>query len=328
MKRLLAALLALGVVAGGIGYKILILDHDTPGPLVLQGNVDIRQANLAFKVAGRIRAMMVQEGDRVTAGQTLAELERIDFEAELAQARGVVTTQAATLAELVNGSRPQEIEQARATVADDEAALVDARLVFDRQHELLKSGNTPKQSLDTAQATWLQAQARLASAKAGLALAVQGPRQERIDAARGQLEQAKASLALANQRLADTVLVAPEDGVILSRVHEPGTIVTTGDVVYTIVLSHPTWVRAYVAEPSLEQVRPGMVAEIVTDGGRRYQGRIGYVSPLAEFTPKTVQTPEQRADLVYRLRLVVEDADDGLRQGMPVTVHLPEDRRR
>jgi HlyD family secretion protein len=107
-------------------------------------------------------------------------------------------------------------------------------------------------------------------------------------------------------------------------VHEPGTIAAPGDVVFSIVLTHPTWVRAYVAEPSLERVHPGMIAEVRTDGGKAYRGKVGYVSPLAEFTPKTVQTLEQRAELVYRLRVVVDHADESLRQGMPVTVSLVE----
>jgi HlyD family secretion protein len=292
--------------------------------LVLQGNVDVRQANLAFKVGGRVHAMLVQEGDKVAAGQLIAELEQAEFEADLAEARGQVATQSAALDELVNGSRPEEIDQARAQVEDGEATLVNARLTFKRQQELLKTGNTPQSNVDATLATLQSAQARLASAKAALALAVEGPRAERIAAARGQLEQASAGQTLAEQHLGDTRLVAPEAGVILARVREPGTIVAAGDVVYTIVLTEPTWVRAYVTEPHLGRVRPGMKAEVLTDGGKTYGGQVGYVSPLAEFTPKTVQTPEQRAELVYRLRVVVDNTDDGLRQGMPVSVRLIE----
>jgi HlyD family secretion protein len=232
----------------------------------------------------------------------------------------------ASLAELLHGSRPEEIDQARAQVSDGEAALVNARLTFKRQQSLVKNADTPQANYDLALASVQQAEAHLANSKAALALAVQGPRIERIDAARGQLAQSRAALALAEQHLADTRLTAPEDGVILARVHEPGTIVAVGDVVYSIVLTHPTWIRAYVAEPSLERIHPGMAAEVRTDGGKIYPGKIGYISPLAEFTPKTVQTPEQRAELVYRLRVVVEQADDSLRQGMPVSVHFVETR--
>ncbi len=326
MRLRLTAIVFAAVLATGAGAWLLLRGNDNAGPLVLQGNVDVRQADLAFKVGGRIRSMLVQEGDAVKAGQTLAVLEKQDFEADLARARGQAAAQSALLAELTNGSRPEEIEQARAQVADYQAALVNARISFRREQHMVAAGASSHANVDLAQANLQETEARLASAKAGLALAVKGPRRERIDAARAQLEQAKAAVALAEQRMTDTTLTAPEDGVILARVREPGTIVGVGDPVYTVVFTHPTWVRAYVAEPNLDRVRPGAKAEVRTDGGRVYHGLVGYVSPLAEFTPKTVQTPEQRPDLVYRLRLVVEDADLCLRQGMPVTVRLLEGR--
>jgi HlyD family secretion protein len=311
------------IAAALLGW-VWLRDDRGPGPLVLQGNVDIRQADLGFKVAGRIRALVAEEGDKVAAGQLLAELEPSDYEADLDLVHGQVSVAEANLAELLHGSRPEEIEQARALVNDSEAALVNARLTYKRQQELLRSGNTPQSSYDLASAALQQAEARLVSAKAALSLSVQGPRIERIDAARGQLAQSRAAQLLSEQRLADTRLVAPEEGVILARVREPGTIAAVGDVVFTIDLTHPTWIRVYVAEPNLERVHPGMTVEVKTDGGKTYPGKVGYISPLAEFTPKTVQTPEQRAELVYRLRVVVEHADESLRQGMPVSVRLVE----
>lgn len=329
MKRvLLGVVVALVLILGGAAGWFLLHGNGRKQPLVLQGNVDVRQADLAFKVAGRIAAMQVQEGDAVKAGQLLATLEPHDFQADLAKAHGQSATQNATLTELLNGSRPEEIDQARAQVAEGEATLNNARLTFERQTRLLKSEIASHADYDLAQAGLRQAEARLASAKAALTLAVKGPRQERIDAARGALQQAKASEALAEQRLRDSTLVAPEDGVILARVREPGTIVGNGEAVYTIVLTNPTWVRAYVDEPNLGRIRPGMKAEVLTDGGHSYVGQVGYISPLAEFTPKTVQTPEQRADLVYRLRVVVGNADQWLRQGMPVTVRLADEQNR
>ncbi|PKU23138.1 efflux RND transporter periplasmic adaptor subunit [Telmatospirillum siberiense] len=306
------------------GAWIWLHDAKRTAPLVLQGNVDVRQADLAFKVSGRIHRLAVEEGDKVTAGQVLAELETADFEADLAQVRGQLAVAEANLAELLHGSRPEEIDQARAQVNEGESALVNARLTFRRQQDLLRTGNTPQSGYDQALAQQQQAEARLAGAKAALALAIQGPRTERIEAARGQVAQSRAAVALAEQHLSDTRLLAPEDGVILSRVREPGTIAAAGDVVFTSVLTHPTWIRAYVAEPSLERIHPGMAAAVRTDGGKTFNGRVGYISPLAEFTPKTVQTPEQRAELVYRLRVVVDQADESLRQGMPVSVSFPE----
>jgi len=290
--------------------------------LTLQGNVDVRQADLAFKVSGRIAEMTPQEGDKVTARQLLARLEQGNFQAALDETQGQQAAAAAALAELVNGSRPEEIDEAKAQVVQAEAALVNARLTFKRQQELVKDGFTPRSNYDLAEAALRQAKAQVDTAKAALTLAVKGARQERIDAARGQLDQAKGAQSLAQQNLADTSLTSPEDGVVMSRVHEPGTIVAAGDTVYSVVFTHPVWIRAYVPEQALDHVRPGQKADVTTDGGRHYTGQVGYVSPLAEFTPKTVQTPEQRAELVYRLRVVVTEEDGNLRQGMPVILTL------
>ena len=323
-RRILPLAAVVLVAAVGAAWWATMHDQKGRGALVLHGNVDVREANLAFKVGGRIAAVLVQEGDSFKKGAVLARLETAEYEAGLAQAKGAVMVQKNVLAELVNGLRPEEIAQARAAVAGDDAAVNNARLVFLRQQQLLKTGDTSRQAYDTARWTLQQAEAALAGARAGLALAIEGVRPERIAAARGQAMQAQAEATLAEQHLADTVLVAPDDGVVLSRVHEPGTIAQAGETIVGVVFTTPTWVRAYVAEPDLGRVRPGQKAEIRTDGGKIYHGQVGYISPLAEFTPKTVETDEQRPDLVYRLRVVVEDNDNGLRQGMPVTVGLSE----
>jgi HlyD family secretion protein len=324
MKRYLAAGLAAVLLMTLAAVWYWHRPQASAGGLTLQGNVDVRQADLAFKVSGRIAEMTLQEGDKVAAGQLLARLEQGNYQAALDQTQGQQASAAAALAELVNGSRPEEIDQAKAQVAQAEAALVNAQLTFKRQKELVKSDFASHSDFDLAEASMREAEAQLASSKAALTLAVKGPRQERIDAARGQLDQAKGAQSLAQQNLADTCLTSPEEGVVMSRVHEPGTIVAAGDTVYSVVFTHPVWIRAYVPEQALDHVRPGQKADVFTDGGRHYTGQVGYVSPLAEFTPKTVQTPEQRAELVYRLRVVVTEEDGNLRQGMPVTLKLDD----
>ena len=149
-------------------------------------------------------------------------------------------------------------------------------------------------------------------------------RENRLDAAaaRAELEGAEANLAAARRSLRDAELKAPADGVVLSRVREAGAIVSPSDVVYVVSLPDPVWVRAYVAEPDLGRIRPGMAVDVFTDSapGKPYRGSVGFISPVAEFTPKSVETPELRTSFVYRLRVRIEDADTGLRQGMPVTV--------
>jgi len=147
-----------------------------------------------------------------------------------------------------------------------------------------------------------------------------------VDAGKAELDRARAELDLARYRLSRTELKAPTDGVILTRIREPGAVVLPNTPVYSLAVTNPVWARTYVDEPSLGWVYPGMKAEITADSlpDKVYHGWVGFVSPTAEFTPKTVETPGLRTDLVYRLRVYVDNPDKGLRQGMPVTVHLVE----
>jgi len=298
--------------------------------LVLYGDVDVRQVDLAFKVEGRIANLAVDEGDPVKAGQLLAALDKRYFDDDLRLAQAQVATQAANLLKLKNGSRPEEIAEARATLAERNANLANARITYARQEELLKQRVTSQQNFDNAAMTLHQTQAQANLAQAALDLAVAGARREDIDAAQAQLDAEQTQLVESRRRLADSELAAPNDGVILTRARERGAIVSPGETVFTITLNSPVWVRAYVDERELGRVRPGGKVEIHTDapGGKIYSGAVGFISPLAEFTPKSVETTELRTDLVYRLRIVVADPDGGLRQGMPVTVNLAPEAKR
>jgi HlyD family secretion protein len=165
----------------------------------------------------------------------------------------------------------------------------------------------------------------VAQTNAALTEALAGPRAEAIDAARAQLRAAEASVGLSTTQLARAKLIAPCDGIVMTRVVEPGTVLMPTTIVYSIAITDEVWVRAFAPETMLARVASGTPVRIATDGqpGKTYEGRIGYVSPQAEFTPKTVETSELRTQLVYRLRIRVENPDDGIRQGQPVTVTLP-----
>ena len=171
------------------------------------------------------------------------------------------------------------------------------------------------------------AQAQARSAQAALSLQLAGSRAEDIAAARATRANALASQARAQTDLADATLVAPEAGTILTRAREPGAIVQAGETVFTLTIDHPIRVRAYVDEASLPRISPGMAVEVNADGATHvYHGTIGFISPTAEFTPKSVQTESLRTDLVYRIRVIVTDADGALRQGEPVTLRIPQAR--
>jgi HlyD family secretion protein len=292
--------------------------------VTLYGNVDIRQVELGFRVAGRVQSMQLEEGQSVSAGSVMASLDPRTFDDEIRADQADVSVQEATLKKLVAGSRPPEIARGRAAVEEAKAAQENALLELQRTEKLVTDGALPRANYDNTVAASRQADARVASAEDSLRLLVQGNRTEDIAAARATLAVAQARVASAQTALDDSRLVAPADGVVISRVHEPGAIVAPNDIVYVLSLTHSVWVRAYVGETELGKLHPGREVLVSSDSVplRRYRGRVGFISPTAEFTPKSVETPELRTDLVYRLRVIVDDADSSLRQGMPVTVHV------
>jgi HlyD family secretion protein len=331
-RRILPRLVALVVVAGAAGvgswYYVENRKKDD-GRLVLQGNVDVREVNLAFKVDGRIETLAVDEGDPVEAGQVLATLDARYFEDELRLARARRDNLKAVLERLEHGSRPEEIAEAKASLAERQAAMENARLVLKRREALMQKGSVTREEFDNARTAFEEAEARVRTAEEALRLAEIGPRKEDIDAARAQLRGEEASVSQAERRLADSRLIAPGAGEILTRARERGAIVAPGETVYALTLTSPVWVRTYVNEIDLGRVRPDMPAWVRTDSspGKVYRGHVGFISPTAEFTPKTVETRELRTDLVYRLRIVVDNPDGGLRQGMPVTVRFDDEMR-
>ncbi len=330
-RWLLLGVLMMGGL-GGAAWYIFDRQGEEETYLELQGNIDVRQVNLSFKVDGRIETLVVDEGDTVKVGQVVATLDKRYFEDELRVARALRDNLAASLTKLEHGSRPEEIAEARAQTAAKEATLAQAKADYARYKELEKfSGAVSKQDVDRYAAQLGVSEADAKYAHESQRLAEIGPRIEDIAAARALLAQETASIIQIERKLADSNLVAPNDGFILTRSREIGAIVQAGETVFTLTLASPVWVRTYVNERDLGLVHPGMPASVTNDTApdRSYSAQIGFISPTAEFTPKTVETREIRTNLVYRLRVVVNNPDGGLRQGMPVTakVRLPQPRR-
>jgi len=323
-RKVLIALVLLVVATAGTLVWRRVYDESRVDRLVLYGNVDIRQVDLAFNESDRVTAMHAEEGDRVEEGQLLAELDDTRLRQVVAQAEAEVAAQRAVVARLERGSRPEEIARARAEVANVEAVLSDAKLTAERLEKLARADASSRQEYDDARAAYEAARARAQAAQENLALAVAGPRVEDLAAAQAKLHALESALALARKRLADTKLYAPAAGTVLTRIVEPGAVVLPNSPAYTVAVADPLWVRTYVGETDLGRIRPGMKAEIRTDSdpARVHEGWVGYISPTAEFTPKTVETPDLRTSLVYRLRVYVRNLDGSLRQGMPVTVTL------
>jgi HlyD family secretion protein len=195
-----------------------------------------------------------------------------------------------------------QLRQAEAAVLSNKLSLKNAETLLQRRQELVGDGSVSQEDLDNALTS--------------------------RDIAAANLKQSEAALGVALTNLKDTEVFSPSKGTILTRIREPGTVVKASDPIYTLSIAHPVWIRAYVSEPELGLIYPGMEGEIHTDTpeGKIYKGKVGFISPVAEFTPKTVETTQLRTDLVYRLRLYADNPDHGLRQGMPVTITLPLDK--
>lgn len=326
MKRILPIISVLALAAGGGAFWWYQRDHDSPAQeLTLYGNIDIRQVQLAFNAAERIKEMRATEGTPVNRGQLLASLDTQRLEQNVKLREAQAEAQRQQLARLQAGSRPEEIRKARADVAVARSDAGNAQRAFERLDALVKQRFIARQQADNAQAAADAAKARLQAAQESLRLAELGPRREDISAARANLQASEAAVALARRDLSDAALYAPADGIIQDRILEPGDMASPQRPVYTLALTDPLWVRAYAPGPSLGLLRPGIRAEVTTDSfpDKRYRAWIGFISPTAEFTPKAVETTEVRAGLVYQVRVFVCNPNHELRLGMPATVRIP-----
>jgi HlyD family secretion protein len=325
-KKRIIPVAFLALAAAGLGWW-LTHRHAPRHDIVLYGNVDLREVDLAFNDSERIARVLVQEGDRVRKGQVLAVLDTQRLAPRLAQAEAQAAAQAAVVARMRHGSRPQEIAQARANLELAQANARQARENYGRIRQVFRSSRgraVSRQDLVNAQAQWDVAEARVDVSRKALELAVIGPRKEDIAQAEAMLDADKAQVALLERELADAQLRAPLDAVVRSRIAEPGDMASPQKTAFTLAITDPKWVRAYVSETDLGRVRPGLAATVEVDSfpGKRFQGWVGFISPVAEFTPKTVETQDLRTSLVYEIRVFVKDPGDLLRLGMPATVYL------
>jgi HlyD family secretion protein len=332
MRRAILPVAIIVAVALAAGLVWWLTRRDTgPRDLVLYGNLDLRQVELSFNNSERIIAVLVQEGDRVRQGQLLARLDTSRLEPQVAQAEAQAAAQRQVVERLRTGSRPEEIAQARANVESAKADAVNARQQYERVKSAAENSAgraVRQQDVDNAKAALQVTEARLTVNQRALELAVAGPRKEEVAEAEARLRANQAQLALLRQQLVDARLVAPVDAVVRTRVMEPGEMASPQKPVFSLAVTDPKWVRAYVSEPDLGKVRPGTTASVAVDSfpERRFEGWVGFISPVAEFTPKSVQTEELRTSLVYEVRVFVKDPADQLRLGMPATVYVETDK--
>ena len=318
------------VVAAGVAVLAwwFVHGHRRASELQLYGNVDLREIELAFNGAERIETVLAAEGDRVRRGQVLARLDTGRLTPKAAQAEAQAAAQAEVVKKLHDGSRPEEVAQARANLDQAQAEAINAKGKYAKLAALFQSSSgraLSRQDLDDAKSAADAASAKAEADRQALRLQRLGPRWEDIAQAEAVLRADQAQAALLKRELADAELVAPLDAVVRSRLAEPGDMASPQRPAFSLAITDPKWVRAYVVETDLGHVHPGLRATVSVDAfpDRRFAGWVGFISPVAEFTPKTVQTPELRTSLVYEIRVFVKDPGDELRLGMPATVHLP-----
>ncbi len=326
-RRKLIPIAALVVLTFLGAWYFGLLGRRDEGELKLYGNVDVREVNLAFRAGGEIAEIAVEEGQRVQQGQVLARLDLDQLNNRMSEADAQIALAQANLTKLRNGSRPQELAQAQARNSAAQAELARAQAEYDRRKGLVEGGAISRALWDQTVAQLSRAQSAAAEASLGLSLVRQGPRTEDIAAAGAQLGSVQAMRSSIRTDISNATLLAPSDGVILTRAQEPGGVVQPGQTVLSLAVDRPMRLRGWIGEPDLWRVSPGMEVEVSADGNpKAYKGTIGSISPRAEFTPRSVQTESLRADLVYSMRIIVTDPDDALRQGQPVTIRVPAAR--
>lgn len=320
-------LLIVGVILL-IGLSVFLIrkvtyKHDD-GNLVLSGNVEVTEIDAGFKYAGRVIDIPVEEGQRIKQGDRIAVLDSGELNSQAMQAKAYLDEARTKLDELKTGSRQQEIEQAKANVRYADAEISKAGKDHERAEVLFKNGAISAQSFDAAKKAYDSAASQYQKAVETLSLVKEGPRKEQITAAQYRVRQAESGLKIIEERLKETVITAPVSGVILMKNVEAGETISPGIAVCTIGDLENPWIKVYVKEDRLGLVKLGQKAEIRVDSypEKVYEGTVTYISSQAEFTPKNVQTQEERVKLVFGVKVRVKNMNDELKPGMPADVKI------
>jgi HlyD family secretion protein len=294
------------------------------GPARVSGNIEATEVQVSFKVAGRVVERSVDEGQGVKAGQPIARLDDTEFRQEVARQQAQVDAASAQLKELSAGYRTEEVAQAEAALDAATAEADRAGADLARQEALLNREVISRREYEASKSAADASRARVNQASENLALLRSGFRREKVEAARAALKQMEAGLDLARTRLSETRAISPLEGTVLSKAVEPGEFVSPGTPVVTVADLSRVWLRAYVDETDLGRLKLGQAVRVTADTfpGKAYSGRIAYISPAAEFTPKTVQTRKERVRLVYRIKVDLDNPAGELKPGMPADAQI------
>jgi membrane fusion protein YbhG len=316
MRRLAVMLLGATLLAAGCGRR------STTGPIVASGHVEATEVRVSTKVAGTLEHLAVDEGSTVAAGQELARIDTTDTRLALDAARAERAQAAAELRLRLAGSREEDIRAAEAQVARAAADLDGAQKDLERMEGLLAAGSGTTKARDDARTRRDVASATLDAARQQLRRLKAGFRPEEKDAARARLEAAQARIAQLEQQLADAVVKSPTAGVVTEKLAEEGELTARGSGLVVVTDLQDAWLNVYVSEPDLGRIRLGQEAEVVTDDGQTRRGHVSFVASTAEFTPKNVQTRDERVKLVYRIKVALDNADGLFKPGMPAEARI------
>ena len=325
-RAIVLVVVVVALAAAGAWYWFRGHEAASGTDLTFYGNVDVREISLAFEGTGRVLQVDVDEGAAVVQGQELARLDVSMLQLQLRQAQAQVDAQQQLVHKLVNGALPEEIDQAKSRLAAARAQLSLAVQALDRLTRLheASSSSVSQQTVDQAAVQEQVARATVDQLQSALDLLERGARAEDIAAAEAQLEALRAQLAILGYQVGQGTLRAPSDAVVRSRLLEPGDMASPARPILALALTSPKWVRIYANEADLAHISPGMQATIAGSADEApVTGTVGYISSVAEFTPKAVQTEELRTSLVYEVRIIIGDDGGALRLGQPVTVTMP-----
>ena len=315
-----------GVLAAALGSVVSLTaacgNGRDPSLILASGHVEATDVRISAKVRGTLELFKIQEGDRLTIGQELARIDVVDTRLALDAARADRDQAAAELRLRLAGARHEEIAEAQAQVGQARADLEGAQRDLDRMQGLLDAGSGTTKGRDDARTRRDMAASALEAARERLGRLKAGSRREEIEAARARLAAAEARIAQLEQQIKDATIVSPLDGVVTEKLAEQGELVAPSAPLAVVTDLANAWLTVYVGEPDLARIRLGQEAEVITDDGQRRQGRITYIASRAEFTPKNVQTRDERVKLVYKVKISLDNKDGLFKPGMPAEARL------
>lgn len=324
-KKKLIPIVVIIIAVSYFSYKKIEANrYRNSGAIKVSGNIEITDSEIGFKIPGKISKRLVSEGEKIKEGQIIAILDSSDLEKEKALREAEINLAKAQLAELDAGSRPEEIAQAAANVKTIKAEADKLKADFTRQSELYKKKVIADREFEASRAAYEAAQGRLKETQEKLSLSEKGPRSEKIDQARANLQHANAAFELADTRLGYASLYSPFSGMVLAHHVESGEYLGAGTPVATVGDLEHAWLRAFISETDLGRAKQGQKALVTVDTwpDKKFEGTVTFISSQAEFTPKTVQTEKERVKLVYRIKIDVPNPQMELKPGMPADAEI------